>query len=201
MASSQHLARFGEGEMARTYTGTTSVWKQNLRYVRRAHRRSQSSQRRSARAAIRTQERRWFCELPDSPDSSCSAPWTNGSDEDEFDYGAFIDRATAYANQRNQLPLADSSATTESWANGSWYRRAQSWQSDWQNYSWGHSQDQWNPSEYHNLWWIALHRSIIHRTQIDTADTVGEHQDSHNIHPKQFVSFFCCCESRICQHE
>ena len=30
--------------------------------------------------------------------------------EDDFDYGAFVDRATDYANQRNQLPQTHPSA-------------------------------------------------------------------------------------------
>ena len=42
-------------------------------------------------------------------------PSANGSDEDEFDCGAFIDRA----NQRNHLPHTGSSTTTQSWAEGS----------------------------------------------------------------------------------
>ena len=66
--------------------------------------------RRLVRAEFRTGQRLWFCELPDSPDSSEDAPSSNESDEDDFDYGAFIDRATAHANQRNQLRQTDSSA-------------------------------------------------------------------------------------------
>ena len=78
----------------------------------------------------------WWCEVSDSPDSSEYAPSTNESDADDFDNGAFIDRATAYANQRNQLPQTDSSATTHSWANGSWYQPDPSWQGHWQFYGW-----------------------------------------------------------------
>ena len=40
----------------------------------------------------------WFCELPSSPDRSIYAS-SNESDEDDVDYGAFIDRA----NQRKLL--------------------------------------------------------------------------------------------------
>ena len=44
------------------------------------------------------------------PDSSDHASSANENDEDDFDDGASIDRATAYANQRNQVPGTDSSA-------------------------------------------------------------------------------------------
>ena len=50
------------------YIGTRSVRKQNLMYVRKAHRRLNRLQRRSARAEIRTQEELGWCDLPDSPD-------------------------------------------------------------------------------------------------------------------------------------
>ena len=39
MVSSRRSTRFGEGEMAQTYTGTSSVRKPNLTYMRKAHRR------------------------------------------------------------------------------------------------------------------------------------------------------------------
>ena len=42
---------------------------------------------------FRAKKRLWFCELPDSPDSSVCASSTNESDEDDFDCGAFNDRA------------------------------------------------------------------------------------------------------------
>ena len=42
---------------------------------------------------------------------------------------------------------------------------------------------------------------IIHRRQMDTTDTSGQHHDAHHIYSKQFVSFFCSCESVIFQHE
>ena len=32
---------------------------------------------------------------------------------------------------------------------------------------------------------------------MDTTDTVGEHHESHHMYSKQFVSFFCSCESFI----
>ena len=34
-----------------------------------------------------------------------------------------------------------------------------------------------------------------------TQPTLGEHHDPHNIYPRQFVSFFCRCESFTFQHE
>ena len=68
------------------------------------------------RAELRTKERLWICERPDSPDSSGYAPSSNESGEDDFDYVAVIHRA----NQRNQLPQTGSSTTSQSWAGGSW---------------------------------------------------------------------------------
>ena len=58
--------------------------------------------RRLARAELRTKQRFWFCEIPDSPDSGEYVPSSNESDEDDFDFGAFIHRATAHANRHNQ---------------------------------------------------------------------------------------------------
>ena len=40
------------------------------------------------------------------------------SGEADFDYRSF----SYQANQRDQLPWTDSSATTQSWANGTWYQ-------------------------------------------------------------------------------
>ena len=34
---------------------------------------------------------------------------------------------------------------------------------------------------------------------MDTADTTGQHHDAHHMYSKQFVSFFCSCESCIFQ--
>ena len=45
------------------------------------------------------------------------------------------------------------------------------------------------------------HKRIIHRTQMDTAGTGGEHHDPHHTYSKQCVSFFCSCESLIFQPE
>ena len=59
-------------------------------------------QERLARAELRTEQRLWLCELPDSPDSSECALSSNESDEDDSEHGAFIDRATAYSNQGSQ---------------------------------------------------------------------------------------------------
>ena len=160
MAPSRHLTWFGDGPMARSYTCTTRVRMQNFEDMRKVHRRLQSWNRRLARAELRTEERFWFCELPDSPDSSCCAPSSNGSDEDDFDYGPFIDQA----NKRDQLPQTGSSTTTQSWATGSRSETNQSWQ----YFGEGHSQDLWNPSEYHNWRWLPEHKRIIHRRQMDT---------------------------------
>ena len=160
MAPSRHLTWFGDGPVAQSYTCTRRVRRQNLEFLRKAHRMLQSWNRRTARAELRTEERFWFCELPDSPDSSCYAPSSNGSDEDDFDYGPFIDQA----NKRDQLPQTGSSTTTQSWATGSRSETNQSWQ----HFGEGHSQDLWNPSEYHNWRWLPEHKRIIHRRPMDT---------------------------------
>ena len=120
-----------------------------LRYICQARRRLQSWHRRSARAEYLTQQRLWFCEPPDSPDNSEYALSTNESDEDDFDYGAPINRA----DQRNQLSHTSSSTTTQSQANGSWSQGDHIRAGHWQHYGWGHSQHleaTGCPSEYHN---------------------------------------------------
>ena len=40
---------------------------------------------------------------------------------------------------------------------------------------------------------VTFSQRIIHRGQMDTPDTAGQHHDSHHIYSKQFVSFFCIC--------
>ena len=83
---------------------------QKSEYMSKAFRRLQSWTRRLARAALRIKQRLRVCELPDSPDSSEYAPFSNESDEDDFDCGTFIDGETAHANQRNQFHQTNSSA-------------------------------------------------------------------------------------------
>ena len=131
-----------------SYTRTRGVRRQNLENMRKAHRILQSWTQRMARADLWTKRRLWICELPDSPDSSYYAPSSNESDDD-FDYEAPIDRV----DQRDQLIQTGSSTTTPSWANRSWSQTDQSWQGRWQYFSWRHSQDLRNPSEYHNWRW------------------------------------------------
>ena len=63
--------------------------KQNGENMSKAYRILQSLTRRLARAELGTEQRLWFCDLPDSPGSSEHAPSSNESDEDDFDYGAF----------------------------------------------------------------------------------------------------------------
>ena len=72
------------------------------------------------RAEIRTKERLWFCEPPDSPTSLSEPPSSNESCEDDFDYGANIDRV----DQHDQWLNAGSSTTTQSWANRSTMARS-----------------------------------------------------------------------------
>ena len=61
--------------------------------MRKSLRKLQSWHWRSARAELRTTQKRWFCELPASPDSSCYVASSNGSYADDVDYEAFNDRA------------------------------------------------------------------------------------------------------------
>ena len=74
--------------------GTRYIIKQNSEYMSEAYRRWQSWTRRLGRAELGTKKRLWYCELPGSP-HSCSvyAPSSIESDEDDFEYGALIDRA------------------------------------------------------------------------------------------------------------
>ena len=78
---------------APSYVLFRRVRKQNLEYVRTAHRRLQSWSRNFAHAERRLEQRLYFYELPDSPDRSSYAPSANESDEDDFEYEAFVDRA------------------------------------------------------------------------------------------------------------
>ena len=72
--------------------------KQSGEYMSKSLSKTAQLDRRWARAEIRTKQRLWFCELPDSPDGSEYAPSSNECDEGDFDYGA-----TVCANQCNQL--------------------------------------------------------------------------------------------------
>ena len=104
-------------------------------------------------------------------------------------------------------PQTGSSTTAQSWANGSWSQTGQSWQFHWPFFGWRHSQRlvgpsedhnrrwlpsedhnwRWLPSEDHNWRWIFSYKRIIHRRQMDTTDTTGEHHDSHHTCSKQFA--------------
>ena len=60
MSSSRYFIWSGEGPTAHSYAHTRSARKQNLEYMRKAHRREQSWHRRSARAEFPTLETAWF---------------------------------------------------------------------------------------------------------------------------------------------
>ena len=121
-----HVERFGDGPTPESHIHFRHVRKANLEYVRKAHRRLQSWSRRLARAE-RTERRLYFGELPDSPDSCCYAPSTIEGDEDDYDCGAFSDRA----DLRDQLSQTCSSITAESWS--------QMPHQSWQTSCWEHS--------------------------------------------------------------
>ena len=50
-------------------------------------------------------------------------------------------------------------------------------------------------SAQHSNWQTSTQKRIIHRRQMDTTDTTGEHHDSHHIYAMQLVSFSCGCDS------
>ena len=154
-ASARHLTRFGEGPTAQSRILARRV--RNLEYMRKVHRRLQSWSRRVARAELRTQQRLWFCELPDSPDSSLLHQPTN------------VKRTTSINNLHSSIqptweiaPNQLINRKTHSWTNGSWSQTDQSWQGHWQHFGWRHSQDLWEPSEYHNWRWLLWYNRIIH---------------------------------------
>ena len=99
--------------MVRTHTSTRSVRKHKLTFVRKAHRRLQSWERRSGLAQIRTQERFFLMRITRSTRKQRICPINERKRRRRLRYWSFIDGATAYANQRNQLPQADSSTTTQ----------------------------------------------------------------------------------------
>ena len=120
VASSRYLTRFGEGPMGQSYAHFRHLRKQHLEFVRRAHRILHSYGWRLARAELRTDEH---------------APSTNEGNEDDFDYGALIDRVY----QRDQVSQTSSTITAQAWS----YGPTRSWGSGWQYCGWGHSQNLW----------------------------------------------------------
>ena len=145
------------------HTLTSSTFESKISNLcERAHGRLQSWSRWLARAELRTEQRLYIGELPDSPDSSEHAPSTNESDEDDFGYGAFIDRA----NQRSKLKQTSSSTTTLSWANGSWSEQINHGKVIGNNLAGWHSQDLWDSSEYHN-WAVATLIQKDHSQETD----------------------------------
>ena len=115
--------------------------RQSLEYIRKVHRRLQSWHRRLARAQLRTKQRLWFCELPDSPDSSFYAPSSNERDED---------RTTSIME-----PSRIETISVPKLSQTSWSQTNQSWDCHSHYYGWVHAQDLWDPSAtigdgYHN---------------------------------------------------
>ena len=79
------------GLVAQSYIHFRHGRKQNLNYVRKAQRRLQRWCRSMVRAELRPEQRIYFGELHRQ---QSYAPSTNEIDEDDFDYGAFIDHPT-----------------------------------------------------------------------------------------------------------
>ena len=135
----EKFSRFGGGQMAQPYIHFWRVRRQNLDNVHKAQRRLQSWGRRLARAELRIEQRLYIGELPYLSDSSVCAPSTNEGDEDE---------PTNVTN----CPGLVHQPQTLSWANGSWSQEDQSWQVG-KVFGWRHSQDLWDPSEFHSWRW------------------------------------------------
>ena len=147
MVSTREIWRFSKGPKAQSYI--------HFRHVRKQH--LASCEKHVQYCKVGTGD--WLAqtlelskdfiyigELKDSPDSSVYVPSIIESGEDDSDYGALVDRA----DQRDQVSETSSSITTQAWAHGP----EQSWQGHWQCYEWEHSQDLWDPSEYHNWRWL-----------------------------------------------
>ena len=112
--------------------------------------------------------------------------------EDDFDYGAFSDQG----NQRDQLPQTSSSTTTQSWANGSWLQADQSWQSHCRCNGWRHSQDLWEPSEYHIWRWLFFNtKGSFTRDGWTQLTLMVNIMTQTTFTQGNFVSFFCSCEA------
>ena len=114
MSPTREMSRFGGGPMTPTYVDSRSTRKQHFECVRRANRRLQSWSPRLGRAELRTEERLYFCELPDSPTSGSEPLSTIESDENVFDHGALTD----WANLRDQVRQTNSLIKAQSWSHG-----------------------------------------------------------------------------------
>ena len=92
IAATREKSRFGRDTMAASFGRLRTIRKQTLECMRKAHTRMRSWSRRLVSAEIQTEQRLWLSEYPDPPTSSCHAPLTNESGEDDVDYDAPIDR-------------------------------------------------------------------------------------------------------------
>ena len=127
MAATRDTSRFGGGRLAGSLQYFEKIRKENLTYVRRAHRHLQG----------RTGGRSIHSFASCKPYAS-----TSESGSDDFDHGAlFLGRH----DQRDQLFQTSSSDSTQSWAQGP----NQSWQNHWRE----RSQNSWDESDYHDSWW------------------------------------------------
>ena len=177
MPSSRHLVRFGEEPMAHSYI--------NISRVRRQ------------KPWIHAQSTSKIAML--APKNGPVQKSTNEGDDDDFDYGALIDRA----DQRDQLP-------PNKFINHNTIMGERIMVS---NRSIMHGKVIGNimagdshktcgtPSGNHNWRWLPQYKRSSHRRQMDTTDTTGQHHDSHHLYAKQLGTFFCSCESVIFQNK
>ena len=84
MVSTREISRFGGGPMAQPEGKTSTTCTKHNEDCK-------VGGRRLARTELRIEQRLYIGELPYSPDSSVYAPSTNEGDEDDFDYGTFVD--------------------------------------------------------------------------------------------------------------
>ena len=127
--------------------------------------------------------------------SSCYAPSSNESDQDDFDHEALLIEPTNVTNcnklvHRPQHNHGRTDHGLKQINHGKIIGNILA--GDIHKTCLTHQNHKWR--------WLPQHKKIIHRRQVDTTDTTGEHHDSHHLYSKQFVSFFCSCESFFVQH-
>ena len=156
----------------------------------KAHRRLQSWHRRMDRTELRSKERRWFYELPDSPDSCVHAPSSNESDGWSVHWSSeptcpiapnrFINHNTI---MDQGIMVSNRSTMTKSLATF-WVVTVTGLVT---------------PIRITQLAVAAfIQNDLFKRRHMDFTDSVVEHHDSHHIHSKQFISFLCCCRIFRC---
>ena len=77
-------------------------------------------------------------------------------------------RHLARVRTRRQLLCTIRSALIDRADQGLGLKQNQSWRGHWQDDDWEHSQDSWDPTEYHSWRRIPSHKRIIHKKQMNT---------------------------------